>query len=456
MFISKTLNFYKREDVQEAMLKTAEDKEVAVIYGDRGFGKRPDTLHYKNDILEHAKRGATSFHCSEETWFNPLQINRNLKPIELEKLRKAWDLVLDIDCKLLDYSKIAAHYTIRVLKHYGIKSISCKFSGNKGFHIAVPFESFPEKIGGTETKTMFPEAPRRIATYIKHLIKDPVSKAILKLEKNDFGKIVQKTNMKAEDIIRYGTNEFGDKIEKLNAEPFLDIDTVLISSRHLFRMPYSFHEKSQLVSIPINPDKVLSFKKEDAKPENVVVKEPFLDRSVEKNEASKLIIQAFDFEMKEQKEVRLSEPKHYEDIGEAIPEHLFPPCIKNILKGLEDGRKRSVFILSNFLSSTGWSKEQIEERLEEWNKHNKGPLKEVHIKGQLRYKAQRKENIPPPNCDNKGYYVGMLVCKPDALCKRIKNPIQYAKIKAREISKNKSKKKKNLKNPNKTKSSENQ
>lgn len=446
MFISKTLKFYKREDIQEAMLKTSEDKEVAVIYGDRGFGKRPDTLQYNNDILEHAKRGATSFHCSEENWFNPLQIDRNLKPTELANLRKAWDLVLDIDCKLLDYSKIAAHYTIKVLKHYGIKSITCKFSGNKGFHIAVPFESFPEKIGGTETKTLFPEAPRRIATYIKHLIKDPVSKAILKLEKNDFRKIVQKTSMKAEDIIRYETNEFGDKIEKLNAEPFLDIDTVLISSRHLFRMPYSFHEKSQLVSIPVNPDKVLSFKKEEAKPENVVVKEPFLDRNAEKNEASKLIIQAFDFEIKEKEEVKLTEPKHYEDIGEAIPEHLFPPCIQNIFKGLEDGRKRSVFILCNFLTSAGWSKEQIEERLGEWNKHNKGPLKEVHIKGQLRYKAQRKEKIPPPNCDNKGYYVDMRVCTPDALCKRIKNPIQYVKIKAREISKNKPKKRKKPEN----------
>ena len=40
MFISKTLKFYKREDIQEVMLKTSEDKEVAVIYGDRGFGKR--------------------------------------------------------------------------------------------------------------------------------------------------------------------------------------------------------------------------------------------------------------------------------------------------------------------------------------------------------------------------------------------------------------------------------
>jgi len=450
MFISKTLKFYKREDIQEAMLKVAEDKEIATVYGERGFGKRPDTLQYKDDLLEHAKKGASSFHCSEETWLNPLQIESGQKEEERNSLRKGWDLVLDVDCKFLDYSKIAAHYAIKVLKHYGIKTITCKFSGNKGFHVAVPFEAFPKKIGGRFTKELFPEAPRRIAAYIKHLIKEPVSKAILRLEKNDFEKIVNKTGRKPTDIIRFETNEFGDKIETLNAEPFLDIDTVLISSRHLFRMPYSFHEKSQLVSVPINPDKVLSFKKEDAKPENVIVKEKFLDRNAEENEANKLVIQAFDFQIKEPQEKQFQEPKTYEDIEDAIPEQLFPPCIQNIFKGLEDGRKRSVFVLANFLSSVGWSHEQIEERMAEWNKNNRGPLKEIHIKGHLRYKKQKKENIPPPNCDNDGYYTAMLVCTPDSLCRRIKNPIQYAKIKAKELPKAKKTKMKS----DKTKKSE--
>jgi DNA primase large subunit len=42
-----------------------------------------------------------------------------------------------------------------------------------------------------------------------------------------------------------------------------------------------------------------------------------------------------------------------------------------------------------------------------------------------------KEKIMPPNCDNEGYYINIGVCKPDNLCKKIKNPVQYAKIKAR-------------------------
>ncbi|MBC8494678.1 hypothetical protein H8D36_00830 [archaeon] len=439
MFISKTLKFYKRSDIQEAMLASAENKEIAIKYGERGFGRRPDVLQYKSDILEHAKKGATSFHCSEELWYNPLHINRNMKPKEMDDLRSGWDLVLDIDCKLLEYSKIAAYYTIKVLRHYGIKSITCKFSGNKGFHIAVPFESFPQKIGGTEVNKMFPEAPRRIAAYVKYLIKDHVSNAILKLEKNDFETIVKKTGKKPQEIIRLETNEYGDKVEKLNAEPFLDIDTILISSRHLFRMPYSFHEKSQLVSIPINPDKVLSFKKSDAKPENIVVKQDFLNRDVEKNEASKLIIQSFDFEVKEKEEYKPKQECQFDEISEALPEELFPPCIKNILEGLEDGKKRAIFALSNFLSNVGWSDKEIEDRINEWNKSNPDPLREVYIKGQLRYKVQRKEKIPPPNCDNKGYYVDMLVCKPDSLCRKIKNPLQYTKIKAKSLSHQKKK-----------------
>jgi len=39
-----------------------------------------------------------------------------------------------------------------------------------------------------------------------------------------------------------------------------------------------------------------------------------------------------------------------------INEDLFPPCIKNILnnKEIEDGRKRSLFILINFFTNIGW------------------------------------------------------------------------------------------------------
>jgi len=68
--IGTVLRHYKRKEIQEAMVAAAKDREVAVRYGDKGYGKRPDTLSYPNDVIEFAKQRATSFHVSEEHWSN--------------------------------------------------------------------------------------------------------------------------------------------------------------------------------------------------------------------------------------------------------------------------------------------------------------------------------------------------------------------------------------------------
>ncbi len=437
--ISKTLSYYKREDIRKAIVEGAKDKEVAIKYGDKGFGKRPDILQYPNDVLEFAKKRATSFHASEELWKNTLQLNPMMKRTQLDDLRIGWDLVLDIDCKFLEYSKIAADLVIKALKYAGIESISCKFSGNKGFHIAVPSEAFPENIGNKNTKELFPEAPRRIALYLKELIKEPLSKKIIQLEKGSFHNILKKTLKKAKDITRFITNSVGDRIPKLNVESFLDIDTILISSRHLYRMEYSFNEKAGLVSVPINPDKVLEFDKEQAKPENVKIsKYKFLDRSnAKRTEGRNLIVQAFDFNPKEEEEITTKTDKKFEIPENAIPEDFFPPCIKTGLKGLEDGRKRFLFILNNFLSNLGWNHDDIERLVKEWNKKNAEQLRETTIVGQLRYRKQQKKKILPPNCQNQMYYKDMGICKPDNLCERIKNPVNYAVRKGLGMNKRK-------------------
>ena len=143
MDLSTVLSYYNREDIQTAIVNAAHDREVAVRFGQGGFGKRPDILNYPKDVIELVKQGATSFHVSEEIWRNPLAIESSMKPRELDELRTGWDLVLDIDCPDWEFSKLTAHMFIKALKEQGIKSISCKFSGNKGFHIGVPFEAFP-------------------------------------------------------------------------------------------------------------------------------------------------------------------------------------------------------------------------------------------------------------------------------------------------------------------------
>ena len=94
--LNVTLSHYKRKDIQEEIIKAAENKEIAIRYDDK-FGSRPDVLNNPNDILELAKQKATSFHASEELWSNALQLNPNMKKHEIGDLRTGWDLVLDID-----------------------------------------------------------------------------------------------------------------------------------------------------------------------------------------------------------------------------------------------------------------------------------------------------------------------------------------------------------------------
>ena len=136
--MSNIIDFYSKPDIQEEIVKAAKDREIAVKFGDKGFGKRPDIIQYKSDVLELAKQGATSFHASEEIWQNPLRISTNMRKKDLEDLRTGWDLVLDVDCPVWSLAKITTWLIIKALKDHKIESISIKFSGNKGFHLGIP------------------------------------------------------------------------------------------------------------------------------------------------------------------------------------------------------------------------------------------------------------------------------------------------------------------------------
>jgi hypothetical protein len=76
--LSQTILFYKRTDIQNAIADAAEGKEIAVKFGEKGFGKRPDVIKFPNDVMEFALKGATSFHASEELWSNPLSLNTGM------------------------------------------------------------------------------------------------------------------------------------------------------------------------------------------------------------------------------------------------------------------------------------------------------------------------------------------------------------------------------------------
>ncbi len=495
LHISRTLSFYKRKDIQDEMIAAADQREVAIRYGGKGFGKRPDVLKYPQDILELAQKGATSFHISEERWLNPLMIKTDMRQKELDSIRTGWDLVIDVDFPIWEVTKLITQALIDALKDHGVKSISCKFSGNKGFHIGVPFEAFPGVLPDGNSAELFPSASKRIVLYLLNYIDSKSNDFALSKKIKELSEFVEylkgskdesisntickqcETELKGSNGKKYeymcsfcGHSVKTDKmhkhmicskckklmekgqeidqqrcpkckstesIEKFNWK----VDTLLISARHLYRSVYSFHEKSGLVSVPVDPSDVLGFDKKDAKPMNVVVgKHKFLDaKGASQAETRRLIISAYDYEPKQdygsiEGEEGAKSYKEFDLPEEAIGEECFPPQIKQILRGLKDGRKRALFLLVNYLTCIGWQYDQIEKLLYEWNKRNKEPLREVLIKGQLRYHKQQKKKILPPNFDNKAYYLDMGITESNELSKKYNNPVFYSKVKAKMIA----------------------
>ncbi len=424
--LSTLLKYYKRQDIRERILEEAENKEIGIMFGINQFGKRPDILLQTNDILELVKKGATSFHASEEIWSNPLNITTALNQKEIQEIRTGWDLIIDIDCKFLEYSKIAAHLIIQALEYHNIENPAIKFSGNHGFHIAIPFQAFPEKIHEQETRNMFPDGPRKIAAHLQEFIKEHLKNKIL--EHENITQIQQKTGLQTNELVK--NNQF-------NPYAIVGIDTVLISHRHLYRMSYCFNEKSGLISTPINKNKILNFDKEQAKPELVDTNIKFLDRT-KKNNAKTLLIQAFDTQtqleiQKQTPQNKITEKTELLEATQPVPEQYFPPCINNILKGIKDGKKRAIFVLINFLTICAWDYEKIEQYLLEWNKKNPEPLREGIIKSQISYHKRNKKKTLPPNCFNKQYYMELGFCQPDNFCKKIKNPANYSVLKQKII-----------------------
>jgi hypothetical protein len=223
--------------------------------------------------------------------------------------------------------------------------------------------------------------------------------------------------------------------ERFDIAKILQIDTLLISSRHLYRMVYSLHEKSGLVSLPIPPGSIDRFERDEADPSKVGVNPKLVFLGGGKaGEAGSLLIEAYDFAAREAKGESVSKKgADFEIPKDPVAGELFPPCINIILKGVSDGRKRSMFILLNFLGNMGWSYEMIEKFILDWNKKNNEPIKEnLIIAHLLNFKRKRDVRLPP-NCDREGYYKDIGVCTPDELCKRIKNPANYYRMKTKRV-----------------------
>lgn len=392
--------YYSKPEVQNAIFEFSKNREISPRYFE-GFGKRPDSFQYKADIFQMVKKGATSFHCSEELWKNPLELSTDLNEQQLNELRAGWDFLIDIDSPYLDYSKVLAKLIIKFLKFHGIKNLGLKFSGSKGFHLIIPYKAFPKEINQINVSDMFPQWPRIILNYINEKTKPELIK-----------KITEMTT---------GSKYVQDKISAKEVIP----DLILVSPRHLFRMPYSLHEKTALASIVIEPEQLDNFQPKDADPMKIQIKD-FIPDAIE-GEATELLIHALDWykesHIEEDSSSKKRIQKEFQPVKlENLSDKNFPPCIQKILQGLSDGKKRAFFALINFFRSVGIERDELEHRIEEWNKKNEIPLKHTLIKPRLTWEYKRKP-VMPPNC--KQFYQDIGVCIPDDFCKLIKNPGSY-------------------------------
>ena len=414
---SLVLKYYSRDDVLERMFSYAAGREVVCATADGTYFKRPDAVLYPRDILERVKRGAVSFHCSVEHWTQPLAISQE----NLEALRSGFDVIIDIDSKFkLEHGRECAIEICEFLKERGITP-TIKFSGRRGFHIAIAQNALPEVIDNKPLSKWYPDLLRLISTFISESIKERLMDRIVAAEGGYSS--LSKYNIK--DISPY---EFVE-IEKNWGQ------------RHLFRMPYSFNEKSWLISIPIKLSELKSFEPSRATPD-AKSDAPFL---VNKDgEAIELVEEALGWAHRVGffAPKKIQEPELKRKLDVKIPEEYFPPCIKNILNGLSDGKKRSLFTLVTFLSNVGWTFDEIQEKVREWNSKNNPKLSERYITTQLKWYARQVKPLMPYNCGSDEYYTSIGICQKNENCG--KNPVNYAVSlymkKFKEIKKDKIKK----------------
>ncbi|MDI6721452.1 MAG: hypothetical protein QMD85_03615 [Candidatus Aenigmarchaeota archaeon] len=394
---NKIFQYYSSEKIASQIFRYSNGREVAGALWDGSYDKRPNMLQFKTDVIQMVRKGITSFHYSTERWSNPMALAAG----NYNDIRTGWDIVIDVDSrKGLEESKIAARLVCSLLERYNIKNCGVKFSGRRGFHIILPWEMFPQEIDYKPLARQYPDIPRIILGFIRNKISDDLRKELLKSS------------------------------EEIGENPF---ETVEIEkdwgNRHMFRAPFSFNEKTWLVSLPISPRNIKNFSPEQAEPDAVLAMKKYEKIfAFEKEEAADLLIEAIDWNAASKKDEK--KPLRHVKNEMRIAEDLFPPCIKIMLEGLSDGRKRSIFTLINFLRSVNWGWDEIEAKAYDWNEKNKPPLLRSIIAGQLVH-AQRREMTPPSNCSLDMYYMDIGICRPDNVCKagtnsiKIKNPISY-------------------------------
>ncbi|MEM1724314.1 MAG: hypothetical protein QXW71_00850 [Thermoplasmata archaeon] len=414
---TKVKEWYSKDWVSNMIIEDCQSREVMAVMKDSSV-RRPVYVETHGDLLSLVDKGARSFHRSIEKF---LDIGT------FEKLQ-SYDIIIDIDIsndKLRFEDKIYAvsvftKELIDFLFEFGFKEneIGIKYSGNHGIHIKLSIDGLEDtKVFGISLLDGFPVFSKNIVDFLT-----VISQQI-------------KANIKE------------------NPVNYVEIDKQVATKRHMIRTVLSINEKLPGISYPLSYEEVLKLPNEykkynfrnisnldlpsgewvNVKPSKAVIdliRVSTLWKLIE--EATIRYIKSEEYKMAIRKYARGK--GHKKEIPPDLEEnYLFPPCIRNILSGVEDGRKRAVFILINFLANIGWDFDKIYQKLMDWNLKNKEELREHYIEYQIEWHkkvySQNKKYLPP-NCENTNYYrdiatINGVACKPDDVCPLIKNPLTY-------------------------------
>jgi DNA primase len=169
----------------------------------------------------------------------------------LEGDKDLW-FVLDIDPNKCDFEcvKIASFALVEILESLDLKYL-LKFSGNKGFHFLFSLGEPPKKLAGEKIW----EFERGLISYLRGKLEDKLQKS---KDRDKFEKFLKK-----DDPITI------DKSSDQKEHNLILLDKLILHEKANIRSPYSLHEKTKLVSLPINKEQIIDFEpKKEADPKN--------------------------------------------------------------------------------------------------------------------------------------------------------------------------------------------
>ncbi|MEM4144244.1 MAG: DNA primase noncatalytic subunit PriX [Candidatus Bathyarchaeia archaeon] len=173
---------------------------------------------FRSLVEKYGKTSVFPLFISTQVFSEPLKLESESP----DKLRVNWDFFLDLDCEKFEDVKRAAVKAQKTLERFNVKDFLLKFSGRRGFHLIIPGLSLDIFTAG-EYRLAYPKLALNLARFFEAVIN----------------------------------------------EPRVKVDTQVYQPRQMMRAPYSIHEETGLVSVPVNSP--LEFKLEMAKVENVKI-----------------------------------------------------------------------------------------------------------------------------------------------------------------------------------------